>query len=55
MVVYSFFCVLPSYNSLPLHLRHAENADIFKRNLKTFIFSEEYDTETGIVKDDFTT
>ena len=43
------FCSPHLYNSFPLHLRHAENVNIFKLNLKTFIFSVTYDLQNGIV------
>ena len=41
------------FNSLPLILKKAENGNVFKRDLKTFIFTQAYDLETNEVRPEF--
>ena len=44
-------CAPRLYNSLPLDLRLSSNIAAFKSKLKTFIFSQCYDIETGTIVD----
>ena len=38
-----------TYNSLPNHLREATSIEIFKRQLKTYLFSLLYDLESSMI------
>jgi len=41
------------YNSLPITLRKSESVDIFKKNLKTFIFQKAFDFDNETISPDY--
>ena len=50
----SFSYVAPRlYNRLPASMKQLASVDVFKKQLKTFLFLRAYDTVNGIVTDDY--
>lgn len=41
------------YNKLPLSVKMADNVNIFKRRLKTFLFTDCYNLKNGVIKEDY--
>ena len=41
------------YNNLPSNVKAAETVDIFKKRLKTFLFTDAYDLENEVIKEDY--
>jgi len=47
------YCAPRMYNSLPEHVRQAENIPVFKKLLKTFIFNEAYNLQDSTLTSEF--
>ena len=49
------YCAPHLYNTLPKTIRQLDNIETFKKQLKTYIFSETFDFETKTIRDCFAT
>ena len=49
------YCAPQLYNTLPKTIRQLNNIETFKKELKTYIFSETFDLETKTIRDCFST
>ena len=49
------YCTPHSYNTSPKTFRQLDNIETFKKQLKAYICSETFDSETGTVRDCFVT
>ena len=49
------YCAPHLYNTLPKTIRQLDNIEIFKKKLKTYIFSETFDFETKTIRHSFAT
>ena len=49
------YCAPHLYNTLPKTIRQLDNNKNFKKQLKTYIFSENFDLETKTIRDCFAT
>ena len=49
------YCAPHLYNTLPKTIRQLDNIETFKKQLKTYIFSETFDLETKTIRHCFAT
>ena len=56
ITIWSFkYCAPHLYNTLPKTIRQIDNIETFRKQLKTFIISETFDSETKTIRDCFAT
>ena len=46
-------CAPRLYNAIPANIKMAETVDVFKKRLKTYLFTEAYDLESEVIREEY--